>query len=322
MPVSIFTAQKTDAVECGRILHAAFAAIAAAHNFPPDFPSAEVATDVASMLIAQPGFYGVVARSDGRIVGSNFLDERSVIGGIGPITIDPAVQNNRVGRQLMQTIIERAAAKKMAGIRLVQDAYHNRSLCLYTSLGFATREPLSVMQGAPLKLQIPGYEVRPATQTDLAASNAVCRRVHGFDRNAELADAIAHNTATVVGHLGRITGYATEIGLFAHAVGESNEDLKALIGAAAAFTGPGFIVPTRNHDLFRWCLECGLRLVNQRALMTIGLYNEPTGAYLHICSVLNRHAFRDGGLLLLAIASFRGLATFRSLSALKRTLAR
>jgi len=280
MPVSIFTAQKTDAVECGRILHAAFAAIAAAHNFPPDFPSAEVATDVASMLIAQPGFYGVVARSDGRIVGSNFLDERSVIGGIGPITIDPAVQNNRVGRQLMQTIIERAAAKKMAGIRLVQDAYHNRSLCLYTSLGFATREPLSVMQGAPLKLQIPGYEVRPATQTDLAASNAVCRRVHGFDRNAELADAIAHNTATVVGHLGRITGYATEIGLFAHAVGESNEDLKALIGAAAAFTGPGFIVPTRNHDLFRWSLECGLRLVNQRALMTIGLYNEPTGAYL------------------------------------------
>ena len=96
----------------------------------------------------------------------------------------------------------------------------------------------------------------------------------------ELADAIARNTATVVRHLGRVTGYATEIGLFAHAVGESNEDLKALIGAATAFTGPGFLVPTRNHDVFRWCLDCGLRLVNQRTLMTIGLYNEPAGAYL------------------------------------------
>jgi hypothetical protein len=122
--------------------------------------------------------------------------------------------------------------------------------------------------------------VRPATQTDLAACNAVCRRVHGFDRSAELADAIMRNTATVVGHLGRITGYATEIGLFAHAVGESNEDLKALIGASAAFTGPGFLVPTRNHDVFRWCLDRGLRLVNQRTLMTMGLYNEPAGAYL------------------------------------------
>jgi GNAT superfamily N-acetyltransferase len=154
MSVSIRSAQTTDAVECGGIIYAAFATIAAAHNFPPDFPSAKVATGVASMLIAHPGFYGVVAWSDGRIFGSNFLDERSVIGGVGPITIEPAVQNKGIGRQLMQTIIERAAATKMLGLRLVQDAYHNRSLCLYTRLGFVTREPLSLMQGAPLKLQL------------------------------------------------------------------------------------------------------------------------------------------------------------------------
>ena len=42
----------------------------------------------------------------------------------------------------MQAVMERAVAKKMPGIRLVQDGYHNRSLCLYTSLGFVTREPL------------------------------------------------------------------------------------------------------------------------------------------------------------------------------------
>jgi len=280
MTVSIRMAQKSDAVECGRIIHSAFAAIAAHHNFPPDFPSAEVATGVASMLIDHPRFYGIVAETDGKIVGSNFLDERSPIGGIGPITINPSVQNRGIGRQLMQAVMDRAAAKKMSGIRLVQDAFHNRSLCLYTSLGFVMREPLSVMQGPPLKLQLAGYEVRPAAQTDLATCNEVCRRVHGFDRSAELADAIAGNTATVVEHLGRITGYATEIGFLAHAVGECNEDLRALIGAAAAFRGPGFLVPTRNHDLFRWCLDRGTRLVSQRTLMTIGLYNEPAGAYL------------------------------------------
>lgn len=280
MTVSLREVQAADAAECGRIIHAAFAAIAAQHNFPPDFPSAEVAAGVASMLIAHPGFYGAVAENDGHIVGSNFLDERSAISGLGPITVEPAAQNKGIGRQLMQAIIERAAAKKMPGVRLVQDAFHNRSLCLYTSLGFATREPLSVMQGAPLKLRLPGYDVRPARESDRAACNALCRRVHGFDRGAELADAIAHDTATVVEHLGRITGYATEIGFLAHAVGESNEDLKALIGAAATFTGPGFLVPTRNYDVFRWCLDRGVRLVSQRTLMTLGLYNEPTGAYL------------------------------------------
>jgi hypothetical protein len=63
-------------------------------------------------------------------------------------------------------------------------------------------------------------------------------------------------------------------------VAESNQDLKALIGAAQTFAGPGFLLPTRNHDLFRWCLDNRLQLLMQMTLMTIGLYNEPAGAYL------------------------------------------
>jgi hypothetical protein len=41
------------------------------------------------MLLSHPGFYSVVAEMDGRIVGSNFLDERSTIAGLGPITVTP-----------------------------------------------------------------------------------------------------------------------------------------------------------------------------------------------------------------------------------------
>ena len=77
-----------------------------------------------------------------------------------------------------------------------------------------------------------------------------------------------------------IAGYATETAFFGHAVAETNEDLKALIGSAPAFGGPGFLLPTRNHDVFRWCLEQGLRLVKQTTLMTMGLYSEPAGAWL------------------------------------------
>jgi hypothetical protein len=79
---------------------------------------------------------------------------------------------------------------------------------------------------------------------------------------------------------GRITAYASSVAFFGHAVGETNEDLKALIAAATAFQGPGILVPTRNAALFRWCLENGLRVVQPMTLMTIGLYNEPAGAYL------------------------------------------
>src|SRR5581483_6694399 len=98
-----------DAEECGRICHDAFADIAARHNFPKDFPSAEVAAGVLSGLLTHPGFYAVVAEHDGRIAGSNFLDERSPIAGVGPITVDPELQNSNIGRLLMEAVLRRAA---------------------------------------------------------------------------------------------------------------------------------------------------------------------------------------------------------------------
>lgn len=63
-------------------------------------------------------------------------------------------------------------------------------------------------------------------------------------------------------------------------MGEGNEDLQALVAATAEFEGPGILVPTRNTGLFRWCLESGLRVIQSMTLMTMGLYNEPAGAYL------------------------------------------
>ena len=49
---------------------------------------------------------------------------------------------------------------------------------------------------------------------------------------------------------------------------------------APTFGGPGFLLPTRNGALLRWCLGLGLRIVQPMTLMTMGLYNEPQGAYL------------------------------------------
>jgi GNAT superfamily N-acetyltransferase len=227
-----------------------------------------------------PNIHGVVAEIEGRVVGSNFLWEMSSIAGVGPITIDPAVQDAQIGRALMIHVMERAAERHAAGVRLVQAAYHCRSLALYTKLGFDTREALSVLQGPVIRESIEGHSVRPATAKDAAACSELSRRIHSFDRQQELLGAINDGTALVVEHDGRISGYATVVGFFGHAIAESNEDMKALIGAAPEYAGPGFMVPTRNSELLRWCLQRGLRIVQPMTLMSTGLYNEPAGAFL------------------------------------------
>ena len=280
MAVILRPGTPADAGACGPIAFEAFKAISSQHNFPWDFPSPGVAVGLMNTLLSHSGFHSVVAEQDGVIVGSNFVDERGVIAGIGPITVAPTVQNQSIGRRLMVAVLERETERRAAGVRLLQSAYHNRSLCLYTKLGFDSREPCSKMEGPRLGIRVPGYEVRPATEADLAACSALCRQVHGHDRESELRDAIRQGSARVVEHLGRITAYASEIAFFGHAVAESNEGLQALIAAAPSFDGGGFLLPTRNGELFRWCLQHGLRLVHQMTLMTIGLYNEPAGAYL------------------------------------------
>src|SRR5262249_32032650 len=175
MATQLRRGRREDAAACGVIAYEAFKAIADAHNYPPDFPSAEVATEVLSMLLAHPAFYSVVAEQDGRIVGSNFLAERSMIGGVGPITVTPSLQNSGVGRALMEDVLARAKERRTPGVRLVQAAFHRRSLALYAKLGFDIRETLSCMQGVPIRRPLEGYAVRPGTERDLAACCAcVC----------------------------------------------------------------------------------------------------------------------------------------------------
>lgn len=299
MPLTLRRGTPADAEPCGRICYEAFTTISSAHNFPPDFPSPEVATGLLAWCLSRPDVYSVIAEQDGRIVGSNFLWEGAAVGGIsgvGPITVDPKAQNNSAGRRMMEDVLARAGwlddgrsgdratrTPRHAGVRLVQAGYHARSLSLYAKLGFCAREQLACMQGERPRTEIPGRRARPATAADLNACCALCRRIHGFDRRAELEGAIAQGTAAVVEHAGRLTGYTTVIGFFGHTVGETNDDLRALLAhsdapGGAEIAGPGVLIPTRNADLFRWCLDHNLRVVQTMTLMSLGLYQDPGSA--------------------------------------------
>jgi hypothetical protein len=169
---------------------------------------------------------------------------------------------------------------RIVGVRVMEMGGDRRALPFYARLGYVVREALACIQGPALGLAPRGHVGRAARESDVESCNRLCRRIYGYDRDRELRDAATRGTARVIERHGRVTGYATAIGFFGHAVGEDNEDLQALIGSADAFAGPGFLLPTRNTGLLRWCLEHGLRVVQPLTLMSRGAYREPAGAFL------------------------------------------
>ena len=278
--VILRTPKAQDARRIGEIIYEAFKTISESHSFPPDFPSAEHAAGLAEMMIGRPDVYGVAAEMDGSVVGSNFLWESDDVAGVGPITVDPKVQNSSIGKMLMQDVIRRAEEQGKSSTRLLQAAYHNRSLALYTKLGFNTVEPLSVFNGPAFRVSLPGRETRPMTDGDVDEANEVCQAVHGISRRNEIAGSVQTGSGVVVTYNGRITGYTTGVGFFGHAACETADDLKALIGSGREISGPGFMLPTRNSEMMRWCFENGLKVVQPMTLMSKGVYQEPRGAFL------------------------------------------
>jgi predicted N-acetyltransferase YhbS len=269
-----------DIEACAQILFDAFGGLHDHHRFQRDFPELEAAIGLMQAWIPHPSIWGIVAEIEGRIVGSNFLDERDPIRGVGPITVDPKGQNAGVGRKLMAAVMERGEGA--LGIRLLQDAFHMRSLSLYESLGFEVKEPVAVITGNPRSEPVQEVEVRPLTEGDLDECAALCEKVHGFERKNELRDSIQAFAPFVAVHDRRITAYASSVTFWPmnHGVAASEDEMKALLrGAAAVVEEPlAFLVPLRA-GLLPWGLEEGLRLVKPMNLMALGEYQEPRGSW-------------------------------------------
>jgi predicted N-acetyltransferase YhbS len=284
MTIELRATEPADGDECARIVYEAFGGIHDHHRFARDFPTLEAAGQMTSAFISHPSIWGVVAERDGRIVGSNFLDERGPIRGLGPITVDPQAQGARVGRRLMEAALERG--RDAAGIRLFQDSFNMGSLALYASLGFEVKELCVVMSGRPRSGPADGVEVRALEERDLEECEDLCISVHGFERTTELRDALQGPVLSpfVAVRDGRITAYATTLTFFpaAYGVGETQDDVCALIlGALPAGEEPAsFLLPTRQAGLFQWCLSEGLRAVKPMTYMSIGEYHEPDGCWI------------------------------------------
>jgi predicted N-acetyltransferase YhbS len=278
--------EPADVDQVAAILFEAFSGIHDRHRFPRDFPTSETAYDLVAQFVAHPQIWGVVAERDGRILGSNFLDERAEVRGLGPITVAPAGQGLGVGRQLMFAAMDRAEAEGAPGIRLLQDAFNTRSLALYASLGFEVEEPVAVMGGRLRPGFAAGVRVRPLEADDLPAAERLALDVLGFARTEELRDALASPLLDplVATRAGRVVGYATTLTSFAvaYAVAETESTMAGLIAGGLALTEApaSFLLPTRQHELLRWVLTAGLQVVKPMTYMAIGERRRPRGAWI------------------------------------------
>lgn len=183
----------------------------------------------------------------------------------------------------MEAVIERG--KGSEGIRLMQDSYNTASLSLYASLGFDVKEPLVMIEGEVRGEVTAEIEVRPIQEDDSAACAELSRNAHGFERSNELKNTPPFLTSFVAVRGGRVTAYASAPHFWAlnHAVAESEEDMQALLtGAGNLSQGQpiSFLLPTRQADLFRWCLKNGMRVIKPMTLMVMGEYQEPRSCYL------------------------------------------
>jgi hypothetical protein len=142
------------------------------------------------------------------------------------------------------------------------------------------------MGGTPRALLPDDVEVRPLLAADLEAAEQLCVSVHGFERTDELRDALQAPGLRPFASIrdGRLVAYATTLSFFpaAYAVAESEHDMAALIAGAVAATdtSASFLLPTHQHELFRWCLQAGMRIVKPMTYLIMGEHRQPGGAWI------------------------------------------
>ena len=275
--------KQEDVETCGIICYNAFKTSADNHNFPPDHPSPEFSIQLTQSFFTNPQIFSIVAERDDKIIGSNYLTEYDAVRAVGPLTINSTVQSKGVGRQLMQAVIERGTEGN--SIRLVQDAFDLASLSLYTSLGFDVKEPLVVIEGS-IKGDVPtNIEIRAFQEQDLAQCAELCHSVHGVERTGDLKNTPSFLTSFVAVRDDQIIAYASAPHFWAsnHAIAQSEEEMQVLLAGVGNKSGErplSLLLPTRQSQLFRWCLNQGMRVVKPATLMAMGEYQEPHGCYL------------------------------------------
>lgn len=277
MTIELRQARAEDVPELGRICYEAFKDISERHGFPTDFSTVEFAQQVVGMLTAQEDVYGVGAFDGGAAKGSNFVELWDDVAGIGPVSVDVSSQGEGIGRKTMEHVVAHARERGFDMVRLVQDSFNMRSLALYASLGFDTKEPiayLTLSNAGPIDANF-----RPATPDDLGAMDELCRSIYRISRRNECERMMQLGFPAFVLDRAGVRGYLVGLAI-GHGVAETDDDMVTLLnGLGATVPDAHAFVPLRNGELYRKALAAGHKNQKVMNLMALGPYEEPPGTF-------------------------------------------
>jgi GNAT superfamily N-acetyltransferase len=119
----------------------------------------------------------LAAEIDGRLVGSNFLANWGAVGYFGPLSVDPALWERKIGRQLLDSTMELFAAWGTRHLGLFTFPHSPKHLALYQKYGFWPRYLTAVMTKPveAARAQSSAHWFGAMVETRKAATIADCR---------------------------------------------------------------------------------------------------------------------------------------------------
>lgn len=298
---------EADVEAAAAICNKAFNAFNESVGLPPEFPPTEV-VDVPLGLFKDavnksPDIQTFVAlNAAGEVIGSNMVDLRDGVAGIGPISVQPGTQNAGAGRMLMQAVMNAAAEAGVESVRLVQISSNSKSFSLYLSLGFDPIctigeyvAPEGCTAGAPS-----GFECAPIDESTVAACDALHQRIVGVARAKEIESLAAGPMPTCVvkdAASGEVVAFTTGSYVLGLTVSASEDALKALLvfqskkvisirNAGAPLPPVSVHVPHDRPAVARWLARNGFRLNRHATLMSYGPHPTVRADGIYLPSIL------------------------------------
>ncbi len=265
------------------VIYDAFQWVAAKHGQVSDFDVPPVdRTRLRLKLLDHFADYCVVAESGNQVVGMNFIDCHGDVGAIGVLAVLPSFQGQKIGRRLMESVIDHGRNVGYKTHRLLQAACNSRSLGLYLGLGMVIREHIVNLNGSVNAKSdvIPDLKIERATESDVKICSEICGRFYATERSREINKAASEGDLLMARQNGEIVGLTTGIGFSGFSVAVTNDVLKGFIVNQATVEPPGILVPATNHSLVKWCIDSGLEINQSMNLMTWGDYEEPVARWL------------------------------------------
>ncbi|MGC6330862.1 GNAT family N-acetyltransferase [Rhizorhabdus sp. FW153] len=219
---------------------------------------------------------GVVAELDGKVVGTvmgwRFGESFATL---GMVIVTNALQGKGLGRQLMDTMLER-----LQGRTILLNATA-AGLPLYRKMGFvelgAVCQHQAIASAQPLVQLRPGERVRPMGATDGEALNALYAAATGMDRKVLLDAFLAEGNTVVLSHEHEQSGFAVlrRFGrgwAIAPVVAPDADGAKALISHWLGTQSGSFcrIDIPEESGLGPWLEEQGLPQVGRVTVMALG----------------------------------------------------